>query len=83
MSELDGREASLKVRKYFEEAHGPLGVLMFEVVEASFREDKWHIRCKFYPSLIATDKVCYEVVVDAKNGRILGAKQLKKVMRNE
>ena len=75
---IDGKEATLKVRKYFEEAHGPFGVLVFEIEEAAYKEEKkvWRIVCKFYPSLAATNKMRYEVEVDAKNGKILGVKQL-------
>ena len=76
---IDGKEATLKVRKYFEEAHGPLGVIAFEIEEAAYKEEKkvWRIVCKFYPSLAATNKMRYEVEVDAKNGKILGVKQLE------
>jgi len=76
---IDGKEATLKVRKYFEEAHGPLGVIAFEIEEVAYKEEKkvWRIVCKFYPSLAATNKMRYEVEVDAKNGKILGVKQLE------
>jgi len=77
MNEIDGRTASMIVRDYFHETHGPLSALMFEVESAGFSEDKWLIRCKFYPSPFATAKVRYEVEVDAKNGRILRVKQLE------
>jgi len=79
MSELDGREAALKVREFFHDTHGPLGVLMFEVESADFNGGKWHIRCSFYPSFLATAKVRYEVVVDAESGRILEVNQVEEV----
>ncbi len=95
MSEIDGREATLSVRKYFEE----MGAwpFMFEVIEAKLEEGKWRVRCCFYP----VGRETYEVLVDAEDGRILEVKkqqlqpalqpspqsltpkQLKEVVRNE
>ena len=83
MSELDGREAALKVREFFHDTHGPLGVLMFEVEKAIHSGGAWLIRCSFYPSFLARSKVYYDVVVDAESGRILEVKQLEGVVKNE
>ncbi|MHC1611011.1 MAG: hypothetical protein ACXQTW_05375 [Candidatus Methanospirareceae archaeon] len=76
---IDGREASLKVREYFEEVHGLFSVLAFSVEEAAYEEDKkaWEIICNFFPGSSATHSMRYEVEVDARDGRILKVKQLE------
>ena len=70
MSKIDGREATLSARKYFEEKGA--GPFMFEVIEVKLEDDKWRVRCSFYP----IGRETYEVFVDAGDGRILEVKKL-------
>ncbi|MEM2971767.1 MAG: hypothetical protein QW270_05020 [Candidatus Bathyarchaeia archaeon] len=76
---LDGREASLRVKKYFEEVHGVFRVVAFDVEDVSYDENEqaWTIVCNFFDGLLAAYKIRYKVKVDAKDGRILDVKQLE------
>lgn len=76
---LDGREVSLKVKKYFEEVHGVFRVIAFDVENASYDENEqaWTIMCNFFDGLVAAYKMRYKVKVDAKDGKILDVKQLE------
>ena len=75
---IDGREASLRARKYFEEVHGQLSVIAFTIEEVEYNENEgvWRILCSFYPHINAQSRVRYEVKLDGKEGKVLSIKQL-------
>ncbi len=70
----DALEAIKKVREYFEVTQTVFGfeVEKAELIEPAENKDKkyWDIRCTFYPSLLAKNKVKYSLLVDAENNRI-------------
>lgn len=70
-SVLDGREASIRVRNYFFEVHGALGVLAFEIMDVRFNEQEkvWIVRCGFFTSILAPQKTYFEVRV-SEDGKI-------------
>lgn len=76
---LDGRQASLKVREYFETVHGSFRVIGFDVEEVAYDESTqtWTITCNFFEGILSNYKVRYKVKLDAKDGRILDVKQLE------
>lgn len=59
---IDGREASLRTKQYFEEVHTIWGVINFAIrsVEYKAAEQLWEVRCTFMRGLggpIVTYKV--------------------------
>ncbi|MBI2909299.1 MAG: hypothetical protein HYX92_16765 [Chloroflexi bacterium] len=61
----DAREATVAVRQYFEQAHGPFGVNLFQVERVTWDESsrEWTIECSFFPTIAMTQKAYYKVTV--------------------
>lgn len=77
MSEVsDGRTATIEVRKYFEQTHGPLGVIGFEVDDVTYLQDRkaWSVKCRFFTSWGSMAKTSYEVMV-SEDGKVLEVKK--------
>ncbi|HID27742.1 MAG: hypothetical protein ACE5KT_01605 [Methanosarcinales archaeon] len=74
---VDAREASLKVRDYFEELHEPFGSILFRIENVQIdKEGNWIVECSFY--LLSKDKVHYRVIVDAKTGELRKVSEISK-----
>lgn len=73
----DGRSATLAAKKYFDETYGPWGSIGFEIDDVGYSEQAkaWIVKCRFFQSLVATQKTPYEITI-ADDGRILKAKKL-------
>ena len=72
---VDGREATLKVRDYFVEVHGPYAVIGFSVENVSWNEAKkeWEVQCSFFPGMVPT-RDYYEVTISEDGGILNVAK---------
>jgi hypothetical protein len=69
---IDGAEASKVVRNYFDEVHGPFGVINFQILKTEMDKSNklWIIECNFYAGFGVRDKSLYKVEVNATNGNI-------------
>ena len=63
-SKIDGREASLRTKQYFEEVHTTWGVLKFAIrsVEYNAAEHLWDVRCTFLRSF-SGPRAAYKVTL--------------------
>ena len=68
---MDVREASKKVKEYFQEVKG-IEPLAFDIDSAKFNEEKsmWIIECSFYRNPMEAKRVSFTVLVDDKTGDI-------------
>ena len=66
---IDGREATLQARQYFEETLGQFGVFSFEVksVKLDQEESLWAIMCSFERG-ISGERIHYQVYVREAGG---------------
>lgn len=74
---IDGREASLRTKQYFEEVHTTWGVLSFAIraVEYKVSEQLWEVRCTFIRGL-GGSKVNYKVTLK-EDGKIDSVTELE------
>ena len=77
---IDGKAAALAVRAHFEDVHGALSVLGFQLIDIKKNEDEncWEVSCLFYPGLSARAPNEYRVKVDSEDGSILDQKKIEK-----
>ena len=68
---MDVREASRKVKEYFQEVKG-VEPLAFDIDRATFNEEKniWIIECSFYRNPLENKRVSYTLLVDNESGAI-------------
>jgi len=77
--EIDGRQATRIVQDYFNEQYGIFGVVLFEILNATYDEEKksWTVDCSFYRTAAASQKDFYSVVLHS-DGRIGSVKKIEK-----
>lgn len=68
---MDVREASKKVKEYFQEIKG-IEPLAFDIERATFDKEKkvWVIECSFYRNPIEARRVSFTLLVDDATGAI-------------
>jgi len=68
---MDAREASKKVKEYFQDVKG-VEPLAFDIERATFDKEKkvWTIECSFYKNPVEAKRVSYTLLVDDVNGDI-------------
>jgi hypothetical protein len=77
---IDGKAAALAVRAHFEDVHGALSVLGFQLIDIKKNEGEncWEVSCLFYPGLGARAQNEYRVKVDSEDGSILDQEKIEK-----
>jgi len=73
---IDGREATLRTKQYFEESLGSFGVISFEIKSVKFDDVKslWEVLCSFERGF-SGQAVSYQVTLK-EDGDIVSVKQL-------
>lgn len=73
---MDVRQASLAVRKYFEEVKD-MQPLSFDIEDAHLATNgEWTIRCSFYRNPLEGKRIVYHVFVRDSDGSIVKVAQL-------
>lgn len=74
---IDGREASLRTKQYFEEVHTTWGVMNFTIrsVEYKVAEQLWEVRCTFIRNL-GGPRVAYKVTLK-EDGKVESVTELE------
>jgi hypothetical protein len=78
---IDGREASLRTKQYFEEVHTTWGVLNFAIRSVEFKvaEQLWGVRCTFDRG-IGGPRVNYKVTIK-EDGKVESVAELEEPQR--
>ena len=73
---MDVRQASIAVRKYFEDVKG-MQPLSFDIENAQLENNgEWAIRCSFYRNPLESKRTIYHVFVKDSDGSIVRVAQL-------
>ena len=69
---IDGKEATRKVKEYFDSIYQPLGAIGLQVKKVEFDEriGNWIVDCSLFPYLGAQGRVEYRVEVNPFEGSI-------------